>query len=606
MKPILLFILALLITTIHAQNKQTIIRSGDYYYGSGVSFDAREARDQALEELTEQIAVRVSSSFERKLDEKNYNINENVKSILHTHSAATLKNVNTIKTPLDGGEIEVFCYLKKDEVAKIWEARKKLIAGIAQKAVENERIANVAFALKLNYFALLLVNSLPDDYVKYNGVNYTIELPGRINRIINNVQFTLREDRKFSEKERAVTVNMLYRGQPAALLDFTFWDGSNQVLVRGRDGLATFKLFGASAGFSSDIKLNIKYAYYEARHEYNVIADLWPVVKKPRFNASKKLNLDAVQAERRPPVTAIQNAKNRDMQLDFNGDIAVADQITASTVRFLNLIDAGDKSQIRSQFAGDPFLRDKLLNYLSFNQPEPYDEVITATVNKTKTGFELRKIRMLHNYPSINKQSTEYLVLDFDDSGRLIDINTSITENLYNTFVEQSKFGNDWDKRQQIIKFVEKYRTAYLTRDIETVDMMFAEDALILIGRKIKRKKLPDNMVNYQKFSKEPDYEYLKLTKQKYLERQRRVFNAQKDIFLDFSTFDIVKKNNARGVYGVEMRQNYASTTYADEGYLFLLIDFSGRDPLIYVRAWQPNEWSDSALVRTANFRIYK
>ena len=88
---------------------------------------------------------------------------------------------------------------------------------------------------------------------------------------------------------------------------------------------------------------------------------------------------------------------------------------------------------------------------------------------------------MLHTYPSLHKQSTEYLVLDFDDKGALIDLNASITENLYQTFVKQSEFGKDWDNRQQIIKFVEKYRTAYLTRDIKTVDLMFAEDALILV-----------------------------------------------------------------------------------------------------------------------------
>ena len=99
--------------------------------------------------------------------------------------------------------------------------------------------------------------------------------------------------------------------------------------------------------------------------------------------------------------------------------------------------------------------------------------------------------------------------------------------------------------------------------------------------------------------------DYVKLTKQNYINRQRKVFNAQKDIFLDFSSFDIIKKGNAKNVYGVEMRQSYTSTTYSDEGYLFLLINFSKRDPLIYVRAWQPNEWSDSSLVRTTNFRIY-
>ena len=233
-------------------------------------------------------------------------------------------------------------------------------------------------------------------------------------------------------------------------------------------------------------------------------------------------------------------------------------------------------------------------------------KTIRADINKTKSGYELRKIRMLHTYPSIHKQSTEFLVLDFNDKGDLIDVNTSITENLYQTFVKQSKFGKDWGRRQQIIKFVEKYRTTYLTRDIETVDLMFAEDALILVGRKIKRKKLPENAVQYHKLGNEPDYKYIKLTKQNYLSRQQKVFKSQKDIFLDFSNFDIVKKNNAKNVYGVEMRQSYASTTYSDEGYLFLLIDFSNSDPLIYVRAWQPNEWNDSSLVRTANFRIYK
>jgi hypothetical protein len=49
-------------------------------------------------------------------------------------------------------------------------------------------------------------------------------------------------------------------------LDFTFWDGANQVSVQGRDGLATFALLGASVAFL-DLKINIKYACYEAGNE---------------------------------------------------------------------------------------------------------------------------------------------------------------------------------------------------------------------------------------------------------------------------------------------------------------------------------------------------
>ncbi len=213
---------------------------------------------------------------------------------------------------------------------------------------------------------------------------------------------------------------------------------------------------------------------------------------------------------------------------------------------------------------------------------------------------------MEESNPSIGKQTTEFLVLDFSGTGELIDLNLGITERLYHRFVKEAQYGQDWDNRQDIIKFIEKYRTAYLTRDLETVDMMFAEGALILIGRKIQRRTLSDDRIQYQTFSNEPDYNYLLLTKERYLRRQQRVFESQADICLNFGSFDIVKKNNAPGVYGMEMRQSYNSTTYADEGYLFLLIDFTEQNPLIYVPAWQPNEWDKKAMVRTANFKIYK
>jgi len=590
---------------VFAQNKQTIIQSGNYYYGSGIAFDVREARDQAVEELTEQIAVRVAKSFERKIQESGKKLDESVKSILETHSTATLKNVRTVKEPQPDGRIAVFCFLPKQEVVKVFNERKILIWEMYQKAQQNEANGNYANALKLYYFSLLLVNSLPDQNVRYRDINFTTAIPEQINRIIDGIRFFMVEDKMVSENEREITLGVHYGQQPAALLDFTFWDGNNQAFVQGRDGLATFQLFGASSVFN-DLKLNIKYAYYEARNEYNVIAQLWPLVEKPVFNASKTLRLKETPAKPLVSKSLFQAGKNWNMKLEFKGDNPVAEAITRSAVQFLNIISKNNPQTIRSSYQSDPFLRDKILNYVKFNHPQPLDKTVHAEINKTESGYELRRIRMLHRYTGIHKQATEYLVLDFSDKGRLVDLNTGITKNLYDHFVRQANYGHDWVRRQQIIKFIEKYRMAYLTRDIKTVDLMFAEDALILVGRKIMRKKLPDNAVQFHKFKNEPDYQYIKLTKQNYLRRQQAVFNAQKDIFLDFSSFDIVQKNNDKQVYGVEMRQSYSSTTYSDEGYLFLLIDFSTRNPLIYVRAWQPNEWSDSSLVKTANFRIYK
>jgi len=602
----LVILVILFVSNLSAQNQPAIINSGDYYHGQGVSFDAREAADQALEELTEQIAVRVSKSFERKISESSKGLDEDVKAILHTHSAATLKNVKTIKTPGPDGQIEVFCYLSKKEVAEVFNERKKLIAGMYRTAKENDQQGNVAQALKLYYFSMLLINSLPDENVIYENTNFTTEIPQEINRVMAGINLSLSKDEiSADKKERTITLKMDRNGQPVALLDFTFWDGSNQVLVQGRDGLATFQLFSASTAFDQ-LRLNIKYAYYESRKEYNVIDELWPVVLKPEFHASKMVSLNnqaPVAATVRPGSNL---AAKYDLKLTFDEAIPVQQQILQSTGKFLDLIGAADASGIRQTYASDPFLRDKLVSYQSFNHPAPLSKDIQAEVHPTSSGFELRKIGMLHRYPSLNTQCTEYLVLDFDAQGKLIDMNTSITESLYDQFVDNSEFGQDWERRQTIIKFIEKYRTAYLTRDLETVDLMFAEDALILVGRRIERKRLPDNTINYQKFDKEPDYEYLKLTKKEFVTRQSAIFKSQKDIFLNFSTFDIIKKNNENNVYGVEMRQSYTSTGYADEGYLFLMIDFTERDPLIYVRAWQPNEWDEEAKVKTANFRVYK
>ena len=198
------------------------------------------------------------------------------------------------------------------------------------------------------------------------------------------------------------------------------------------------------------------------------------------------------------------------------------------------------------------------------------------------------------------------MVLDFAETGELVDINLSTTDYLYQKFVKEATFGDDWGNRQEIVKFLEKYRTAYMTRDIERVGLMFAEEALIIVGRLIKTKKLESDVVKYQKLGNQPDVEYLRFAKNEYLARQESIFKSQKDIFIDFGSFNIIKKNNSPNIYGVEMRQSYVSSTYGDEGYLFLLIDFEEEDPLIYVRAWQPNAWSEDELIRTANFRIYK
>ena len=515
-------ILGIFVNILPAQDKQAIINSGKYYYGSGTSFVEQEARDKALEELTQQIAVHVAKSFEQKIKESGTELEENVESVLKTHSAATLKNVQMIKQPQADGQIEVFCYISKDEVFKIFAERKRLVYDMFQKAKQYESMGNIAYALKLDYFALLLLNSVPDQSVSVNNENLTLEIPACINKIISEIRFTKIKDALLSPEEREITLQVQRNGQPVSLLDFTFWDGQNQVQVTARDGLATFHLFGPSVKFK-ELKLAVKYAYYDARDEFKVVEELWDLVDKPVFNSSVTLNLQTDTARAQPIENGI--SSNRSLKLRFEGELPVADRIQKETVRFLDLLKEANAQKIKSAYQHDAYLQKKILHYVQYNHPKPLDKEIDAQINKTALGYELRRIRMLHEYPSLHKQSNEYLALDFDHQGNLIDLNTAISKNIYQTFVKESQFGKDWKERQTIIKFVEKYRTSYLVRDLQTINLMFTDDALIIVGRKLERKKLPEDLKpQYMRFEEQPDYEYIRLTKEKYLSRLQRVF----------------------------------------------------------------------------------
>lgn len=579
--------------------------SNEYYHGTGISQNIDEARDRALSQLTKQIAVRVSSSFEEKLKESDSQITESTKKILKTHSNATLHNVNIIKKHTSAGKIEVFCYLKKNEVDKIFNERKELISEIVKKAKTYESEYNYAYALKNYYFANILLNSLPYQNVNYRGINYTTLIPEKINNIILNTDFKYLKERYISSNEREIIIQVESDGHPISLLDFTFWNGSDQISVQAKDGVACIRLIGSNINFNR-LQINIKYSYYNCRKEYKIVEDLWDIIDKPEYNPEKIVELKKkkliglIKSK-----NVVSNTNTFNIKLKTEYDNVPAERICAKTKRFLNLLDKQNIRKIKEFCHGDIFLKDKIMNYIEYNNPKPQEKNIGGYINRTTKGWEVRKIRMLHQYPSINKQSTEYLVLDFSKEGYLKDINVAITKELYDKFVKQGDFADDWNNRQQIIKFMEKYRTAYLCRDTSIVKKMFAEDALIIIGRKIKRRQInPEDI--YNKTGNKPEYEYLKLTKERYIKRQQWIFDIQKDIFLDFPSFEINRKNNDPNIYGIEMRQNYFSTTYSDEGYLFLLIDFAPTNPLIYVRAWQPNEWSEDELVRTADFIVHR
>ena len=96
--------------------------------------------------------------------------------------------------------------------------------------------------------------------------------------------------------------------------------------------------------------------------------------------------------------------------------------------------------------------------------------------------------------------------------------------------------------------------------------------------------------------------EYTKQDREEYLRNLQKAFNRNKWINVTFSEIGdngetggcggITQSQVDKTKYGVRLHQKWQSSSYNDEGYLFLLWEFpeNGKSPVIHVRTWQP-EW---------------
>ena len=139
----------------------------------------------------------------------------------------------------------------------------------------------------------------------------------------------------------------------------------------------------------------------------------------------------------------------------------------------------------------------------------------------------------------------------------------------------------DASNRTMILNYVEHLRTSYTTKDIDFLQQLFSEKALIIVGHVVR--PAPNTEVKLP-----PQVNYNIISKQRYLQRLREVFATNKKIDVHFSDFAIRRHPTVDGIYGVSLRQRYRSDRYADDGYLFLLWDFRDKTaPKIHVRTWQ-------------------
>ena len=213
---------------------------------------------------------------------------------------------------------------------------------------------------------------------------------------------------------------------------------------------------------------------------------------------------------------------------------------------------------------------------------------------KTSTGYQVRGIP-IDMVEADQDEARQELTVDFIPDGRIDNVSISIDLERYEEIMGQKESDLDYARRQIIVDFVENFRTAYNRKDIDLLNSVFSDKALIITGKVVKEKPNSDltrMTLNNNKVV------YIKQSKQQYITNLTRVFKNTKYINVKFDEIEVVQHPKYEDVYGVTLKQYWHTSGYSDEGYLFLMIDFrDANNPLIQVRTWQPYKNAEGQVV---------
>ena len=214
-------------------------------------------------------------------------------------------------------------------------------------------------------------------------------------------------------------------------------------------------------------------------------------------------------------------------------------------------------------------------------------------------GVMARSLPMRFTF-SNRRSFVEQVVFEIDTVARKIsNLSFALSENMVRSILGHEQ----WNERSRlaIIDFIETYQTAYALKRLDYLQSIFSEDALIIVGKVLA----PATHLEGQYIP--PRVRQNRLSKATYMRNLKACFDTQEYINLKFADINIVRAGKGGEIYGIQMQQDYFSTTYGDKGYLFLHVDLNNPDqPIIHVRTWQPASAVGSAddVINISDFNL--
>lgn len=579
--------------TVTAQGVDGIKRNSSYLYGEGGGVTLHAAKEAALADLIQKISVTVHSDFtskERELNQDgNVTSDAEYQSIIRSYSTATLTNVKTIVLKPEP-DASVFLYIAKSEIDRIFESRvakAKEFVGNADEALKNGQIDD---ALRYYYWSYCLVKSLryPNEakiFVDGQERSLLAWLPTRIDDVMGKVKV---QSRRTADNTYEITAT--YDGRPVRSMDYTYFDGvDNSPVYSILDGKGLVELRPGMAMDAVQLKLEYEFRGL-SRNDSEVEAVVGAMKPAVYRRAYHRVALDGAASPAESTSTDVNGSMQSPLALTDMGTLG-----TAVMKPVMQALRSGSIEQCRKKFTAEGW--EEFSKLMGYGKVTLMDDIhLDYFADGDCVVCRGLPVSCRFNRGRVFNEKLSFYI---DSNSKQI---THVAMGLGREAMNDVVLGHlDWSEksRTRIVGFLEDYRTAYATKNLEYLDKVFDDNAVIVLGKRLQVAP----QLNKEGYMNNHRVQFTQLTKREFLRNLRRQFQSKDYINLHFSQNRIYQLQKGVERYGIEIKQDYYSSNYGDTGYLTLIFDLTNPDqPVIHVRTWQEQPDPNFGVVSPADF----
>ena len=579
--------------TVTAQGVDGIKRNSSYLYGEGGGVTLQAAKEAALADLIQKISVTVHSDFtskERELNQDgNVTSDAEYQSIIRSYSTATLTNVKTIVLKPEP-DASVFLYIAKSEIDRIFESRvakAKEFVGNADEALKNGQIDD---ALRYYYWSYCLVKSLryPNEakiFVDGQERSLLAWLPTRIDDVMGKVKV---QSRRTADNTYEITAT--YDGRPVRSMDYTYFDGvDNSPVYSILDGKGLVELRPGMAMDAVQLKLEYEFRGL-SRNDSEVEAVVGAMKPAVYRRAYHRVALDGAASPAESTSTDVNGSMQSPLALTDMGTLG-----TAVMKPVMQALRSGSIELCRKKFTAEGW--EEFSKLMGYGKVTLMDDIhLDYFADGDCVVCRGLPVSCRFNRGRVFNEKLSFYI---DSNSKQI---THVAMGLGREAMNDVVLGHlDWSEksRTRIVGFLEDYRTAYATKNLEYLDKVFDDNAVIVLGKRLQVAP----QLNKEGYMNNHRVQFTQLTKREFLRNLRRQFQSKDYINLHFSQNRIYQLQKGVERYGIEIKQDYYSSNYGDTGYLTLIFDLTNPDqPVIHVRTWQEQPDPNFGVVSPADF----